>query len=426
MVQEFVLARRRKVLCGDFLFSWDAIAEISDYLATRIPTRVFAAAGANPDAYKNPAKLAAAVRDLEGANPDILLNSLVRFRSYDSTKMHDKAYSLLGIYKVAMKLENATPNSLLYPRYGADVARAYTDVATYLVQNKPDVQLLFYAEGSDFQNIPGLPSWVPDWSVKASLGLGITGYQRYSASGTESCVKRVLSGDLLELRAARLDAIVQVGETNEEVYRGRPFVQWLDILASIPRHYHTRQGREEVFWRTLCKDTASDRTVPALPATERSFVSWILAKLAALARRAKLDEEMQRAWIAMRVPFDRLHLDSAFILPDLHTILDLSEQNDEAQSLVKSRAVAFDTSLSHSLLQRLFRTGKGYLGSGSQSMKTGDSVWIVPGSRVPLIFRPSGNGGGRLKLVGGAYVHGFMSGEALRDEGLTFQNIIVE
>ncbi|KAF5576675.1 het-domain-containing protein [Fusarium pseudocircinatum] len=61
----------------------------------------------------------------------------------------------------------------------------------------------------------------------------------------------------------------------------------------------------------------------------------------------------------------------------------------------------------------LFVTDKRRLGWGLLSTRAGDEVWILEGCRVPCLFRPSGDG--RYSLVGEAYVHGIMHGEALKD-----------
>jgi len=61
---------------------------------------------------------------------------------------------------------------------------------------------------------------------------------------------------------------------------------------------------------------------------------------------------------------------------------------------------------------RLFLTSQKYIGLGSESLQMGDVVWIVQGSRVPLILREVQTN--VYRLVGGAYIHGFMHGEALQ------------
>jgi hypothetical protein len=78
--------------------------------------------------------------------------------------------------------------------------------------------------------------------------------------------------------------------------------------------------------------------------------------------------------------------------------------------------------------RRLFVTKLGYLGLGPASIEVGDTVWIVPGLNLPLFLRHCLDtdinvfGPQRLNLVGEAYVHEIVRGEAaekLTDQDLT-------
>jgi hypothetical protein len=70
--------------------------------------------------------------------------------------------------------------------------------------------------------------------------------------------------------------------------------------------------------------------------------------------------------------------------------------------------------------RRLFVTEKGFMGSGVESLQVGDAVVLVAGADVPFIFRPVADAENdkepKFKLIGEAYVHGIMQGEALRGE----------
>lgn len=73
----------------------------------------------------------------------------------------------------------------------------------------------------------------------------------------------------------------------------------------------------------------------------------------------------------------------------------------------------------------LFRTRAGRLGLGPQSVRPGDGVWLVAGSRTPYLLRKKEQGEGeareRLGFLGEAYVHGVMYGEAAA--GITKENL---
>jgi hypothetical protein len=58
-----------------------------------------------------------------------------------------------------------------------------------------------------------------------------------------------------------------------------------------------------------------------------------------------------------------------------------------------------------------FTTKKGYMGIGSNALETGDIVYVLFGGKVPYILRPKN---GYYQLVGDAYVHGIMEGEAIK------------
>lgn len=58
-----------------------------------------------------------------------------------------------------------------------------------------------------------------------------------------------------------------------------------------------------------------------------------------------------------------------------------------------------------------FTTQGGLMGLGALSMIPGDSIWLFPSAEVPYILRENSDRG-RFMLVGDAYVHGIMRGEA--------------
>ncbi|KAF2107812.1 hypothetical protein BDV96DRAFT_287920 [Lophiotrema nucula] len=74
-----------------------------------------------------------------------------------------------------------------------------------------------------------------------------------------------------------------------------------------------------------------------------------------------------------------------------------------------------------------FCTEKGYIGLGPRVMGDEDEVWLPMGSMVPFVLRSTyGRHGDCYRVLGQAYVHGFMEGEAVRDlEEDDFQEIVL-
>jgi hypothetical protein len=82
----------------------------------------------------------------------------------------------------------------------------------------------------------------------------------------------------------------------------------------------------------------------------------------------------------------------------------------------------YEAVFSHYTHLRLFLTSENALGIGSDSLLANDSVWIIAGLRVPLILREASPG--IFHVVGGAYLHGFMDGEAL-EQGHDWSDITI-
>lgn len=114
----------------------------------------------------------------------------------------------------------------------------------HILEEVDDLLILSAVEGKDFTNISGLPSWVPDWSVRSLAGLGVTGYVLFSAAeNLPRHIDILRNENILCIKAAKLDTIIQVGETKEEVNTGKLFPGWLNILVELDPMYCTGQTR---------------------------------------------------------------------------------------------------------------------------------------------------------------------------------------
>ncbi|OCK78539.1 hypothetical protein K432DRAFT_394682 [Lepidopterella palustris CBS 459.81] len=85
--------------------------------------------------------------------------------------------------------------------------------------------------------------------------------------------------------------------------------------------------------------------------------------------------------------------------------------------------------------RRLFVTRKGYLGLGPASVRVGDEVWVLGGAGAAFVLRGVGEGDGGVgdekgkgnvavrSVVGEAYVHGIMGGEAVEKGEVVFGDL---
>jgi hypothetical protein len=75
--------------------------------------------------------------------------------------------------------------------------------------------------------------------------------------------------------------------------------------------------------------------------------------------------------------------------------------------------------------QTFFVTKRGYIGIGPPDTCASDQIWVFKGGNVPFVMRDAGSEGRKnhqLTLVGDAYVHGIMDGEAV-DSQLQMQSV---
>lgn len=411
IIQEITLAKTVLALCGRHLIDWDDVIQVSKFLTVTSWTRwictdVLLAPGWHQSNHSIPNLLDANRRKRNTGDGDVMLYTLMRSRRFIASDARDKVYALLGV------AENSVRGKTRFiPVYGErSAADTYTAAAIQILEDSDDLLLLTCAEGDKFRFIPFLPSWVPDWSCTRVLGLGVTGYRRYSAAANlpRSLIinEKALS---LIVKGVRLDDIVSIGENKHEILNGKPFPQWLSILSALPQIYHTGQSRSEVFWRTLITDTAG--TPPCHPASSNygpAYFSWIKSKLATW-----IDETGQHIR-------ESSFLQTLDALAATETLGESPSSNDSLSScqeddLHSPKTVIdsgdYEATFSHARHLRLFLTSRRYLGVGSESLLEKDSIWIIPGSRVPLILRQISSG--TFQIVGGAYVHGFMKGEAL-------------
>ncbi|KAJ0124236.1 hypothetical protein J7T55_005574 [Diaporthe amygdali] len=395
----------------------------SEFLATQVSRKMLKSwvdedFDIDKAALKTAAKLEAVKRDVRNKHPSILLRTLIRCRDTGCKEDKDKIFSVLGMYQLVTQTRLQS-NDRLYPDYGLDTAEIYTNAAIEILKQETDLTLLTVAEGEDFCDrvkLPNLPSWIPDWTFatrKTSLGLGITGYERFNASKGLNCeVAFSHDNKVLFVKAARLDGIVRVGETKESVGNGESFDKWLKLLEAPEIQHHTPKGRQDAFWRTLITNTDTMGRCPAPPKLQAGFLQWITRK------GANVDHGLSHR-VAQSFPRERN-------AQGIVTLQHISPRE------MRESLEGFELQYAHSLHQRPFLTSRGYLGLGSQSMKIEVcegrdreySVWIVCGSRVPLIFKDTDRPG-RYNLVGGAYVHEIMGGEALR-QNLCFETIGLE
>jgi hypothetical protein len=210
----------------------------------------------------------------------------------------------------------------------------------------------------------------------------------------------------------------------------------MDCVQQIPQDW---------FWRTLLSD--QDIWDTSYPASDRSaktiFSTWIMALTVNVSgigemmsdtvgstselefQITKLQKNVKEYFIfsGNTESFEShdshenasecdLSLDSmrAYIMKAAYRLLS-KPWNDMVKTdmyVILSRVLSsLNVHMDHRLL---FVTFNQQHGKGPSSTRCGDEVWLLGGAKVPYILRPLGDS--EYELVGEAYIHGIMQGEA--------------
>lgn len=432
IIQELVLPENVTVRCGGHEKDWNVLCQASHNISTsgwRGRFNNLAADMVSRNTARNygiPTVLKATRESIATQHwTDVLLHTLIRSRDFEATNEEDKVYALFGLIEDSVDVGKIP---LLRPIYGKDhsPAKTYLNVAVQLLRDCEELLILSCVEGKSFQRVEighrRLPSWVPDWSVRKPLGLRITGYKRYRADvcfiapGTDLSRENklrmwpaVVSEEDLTVTICGLevDKISFRGESKLDIQKGAPFPQLLNMLMSLPTQYPTTgEDGLEAFGRTLITNTTKDRRFPIETPSplDVGFAKWFAERVHSVAMS---EGEDRRQWNELKHKFEQFCNGRKVWMSTV----------DDSTELSSSAVAEYASLFAHGMHLRPFLTKKGYLGLGSQDLQEGDTVWIVPRSRVPLIFRQVRDAGSasdyHCELVGGVYLHGFMDGRAL-------------
>ncbi|ETS78471.1 hypothetical protein PFICI_10533 [Pestalotiopsis fici W106-1] len=143
ILQEVALARRATLMWGGFSAAWSSILEKMDFLITEKLPPVF-----HRFDYRT------------FSGPDQILNLLLVAQSCNASDPRDKIFALLGLLP-SRRIGDIEAD------YSIEAREIYIRVAVYLASNIDWLQILFHAgtEAHEGGQVPGLPSWVPDWSA---------------------------------------------------------------------------------------------------------------------------------------------------------------------------------------------------------------------------------------------------------------------
>lgn len=361
--QEMVLAREATVYVGRESVSWGdaeavafAVDAFEEFLGmVEPPGNEWRVVGVYHHFYN--AALARAQRRAVGlAGAPTLLDALCVRRPADATDPRDKVFSLLGVVKEHFVGEPELPaGEDVVIDYSRPVEEVYKDVVRHIVRKTNSLDVLCACQNPDRDD--GLPSWAPDWKVKRTNG-PIQNPDQWGhihfASKPFSSVFYIdpPDDDTLVVRGVYMDSVTAVGD--EHTY-GR---DWEELKEN---------------WKSLALTCA-----------------WAFESAAEAGPCYVTTEPIPVAFF--------------------HTVtmgrIEGDDVSDVKVNVARMEAIE---------RRRFFVMDKGFMALGPAQTRVGDKVVVLEGMHVPIVVRKDEEGGGHA-VVGEAYVHGLMDGEAFNEK----------
>ena len=371
---------------------------------------------------------------LQDGNPGTLKEYLSLGRGRSAKDAKDKVYSLLSIpYRESLGHDGDQGTSEeLVADYSKSTIQVYTDCARYLLKHGEGLALLSMVGSYKPLVKRELPSWVPDLSAPLRpRPLGSCG-THISETTPRAASQFFIQGEELSVTAARWDIISATSETVNEIAtwavspKGVSSMKgnMLRIITQLGSTYApTDEGMMLAVSRTLIGDSVDDPQ-PSSPEFAKAFTHCVvLAILGILGLSGGLTRFITppSALVPLTTAFED------FIATYDSPAYPFRAVRDEYLDTMHSRFsppkhfnMGFNPNLRQSIwyasaffalasYRRLFTTEKGYLGMGPWNMEKDDVVFLVPGADAPIVLRPVKD---KWKLIGEAYIHGIMRGEA--------------
>lgn len=312
------------------------------------------------------AKMMNAMRGQQCLDPRDHVYGMAGVCQYDGLPCEEVDYSK----NVVEVFTTATRNVLLYARYGLSILIAW---------------------GVDREDIPcehgldRLPSWVPNWSTPVAARA--FPHRLYEAGGPKS-PPLTPQAFCNEGRSLVLEGIVisDIADRSKPVTDGsfdlRFLLDWeqrVTELCDAKSPYKSYGDRLAAFWRTLVADCRGTAELHSRSRWSCDDPGWAYNVLIGRAR------------------------------PRKETFEGVSRASDPDFKELYRQA------LSYALRGRsLILTKHGHLGLAPGASQVTDIITIFPGVSTPFVLRKR-PAGGTYYMLGPAYVHGVMDGEAFRD-----------
>ncbi|KAH8586676.1 heterokaryon incompatibility protein-domain-containing protein [Bisporella sp. PMI_857] len=381
IVQEAVFGARCMVHIGSFSITWEDLAKSA--LCLEIDYELQA------EALRVTKMIGVMKTKLLSAHAQPFLELLSQTKDLLCTDPRDKVYGIRG-------LSSDVQDGELVPDYTRSMQDVYLQAAKFCIIKYQTLGILSCVAHP--QNIPNLPSWVPDWTALSNSGesLWFKASERYSAGGTtQSSHTFSPNGRILYASGKYIDIIEQLGSVIN--HQSQLFDEW-DRFSKSVSPYFTGETYPRTLWRTLFADSGkhglgSDNTREdlwkshhSLMVRNREHAIW-----KAGARTTKVIWEPE------------------------HEMSIVNSRALESQALMQSASYG----------RRIAVTNDKYLALVPASAKVGDHICIFQGAKVPFVLRQK-SGTTICSLIGESYLQGWMDGRCYGQSAASDRDFMID
>ncbi|KAI0469144.1 HET-domain-containing protein [Xylaria cf. heliscus] len=409
VIQEFVVSRSVEMYCGKTLCEWGSFSMMFYYSFTEAKVswdHINVSSEQKIDFYRGLTQIMQMHElrnnfhgeDENNRKLKNLVHMLSLCRTAEATLPVDKIFALLNLVSRSHNPE---------PEYLKSKADVYREFAEFTLRNGDGAIILSEAALTN-RGDPSLPSWVPDWSeaparINLSQTLIASEGMFFNADGSRSAGEQRpkprlrVEGNVLFAQGVILQTIAVVGPDRPVPGANLHDAPNITNLITILSYIQMFLGMEGAY------PTGEDkRTVAA-----------ILLE----ADQIKSPRNVTSFW-------ENTHSRDLMFEPELSSLGPDAGPIPEAMRMRRLEDPQGYANMCRAVAGRRFAiTDHGYVGLVPDMTRDGDKVCVLKGVNVPFVLREVGEQ--QYILVGDAYVHGIMQGEAFVRDG-TLEGSIVE
>ncbi|KAI9685649.1 MAG: hypothetical protein M1820_010758 [Bogoriella megaspora] len=393
-IQEAVLAKQLLIQWGSEAMPWRIIEEVvhSAERMTPIATKLY---GSSTSIARD---LTHSLRIVRNETKISLPSLLGQASGHQSTDPRDRIYALLGLIK-------NTSFFGITPKYDISVQVLFRQAAAAMLVESKDLFILSKFQRSLDSRLAGIPSWVPDWT-KGCVRMyerGFPDWYHFKADGrSQAEFNWHADPNLLTIRGKIDDTI-----NDDRVFFDPKFVE-MDLGFGDS-------------WGSAILDSFRDiadfldECTSLVPKDQLSPMSFWRALIGGLKENGKLADDQYCQHCEDYEKYVKLARKAA-------SQLEMSECVEEWAAERKAGVMTYSRAILHAGNQRQFTLMDGVRPGWVPSwVKSGDKVAVLPGSRLPVIFRPCENG--QWIWVSNCSIETIILGEAMDDDRYPTQNI---